>query len=62
MTNKLQKDGIMNKSLEPLIISQNIKTNKLSHSSYTQRGFLYERLKSFDLINDSDMRKNNQLN
>ena len=49
------KDGTINKLMEPLIISQNIKINKLPPSSYRKKGFFYGRFKSFDMINDLDI-------
>ena len=55
-------DGTMNKLPKPLLISQNIETNILPPSSYRYRGFTYGRFQPFDLVNDSDMWGNNQLN
>ena len=40
----------------------NIETNKLPPFIYRQRGFCYGRFQPFDLINDSDIWRNNQLN
>ena len=45
-----------------MIISQNIETNKFPPSSYRHRGFTYGKFQPFDLVNDFDMRGNNQLN
>ena len=59
---KYYADGIMNKLPEPLLISQNIETNRLPPSSYRHRGFTYGRFQPFDLINYSNMWGNNQLN
>ena len=59
---KYYVDGTMNKLPEPLIISQNIEINKFPPSSYRHRGFTYGRFQPFDLVNDSDMWGNNQLN
>ena len=52
---KYYTDGIMNILLEPLIISQNIETNKFPPSRYRHKGFTYERFQPFDLVNDFDM-------
>ena len=59
---KYYTDGIMNILLEPLIISQNIETNKFPPSRYRHRGFTYERFQPFDLVNDFDMQGSNKLN
>lgn len=39
---KYYADGTINKLLEPLIISQNIETNRFPPCSYRYRGFLME--------------------
>ena len=52
---KYYTDGIMNILLEPLIISQNIETNKFPPSHC-------ERFQPFDLVNDFDMQGSNKLN
>ena len=59
---KYYADGTLNKSPKPLIISQNIETNRLSPFNYKHRGYTYGRFQPFDLVNDSDMRGNNRLN
>lgn len=48
-------DGIMNKLLKSLVISQNTETSRFPPSSYRQRGFTYGRFQPFDLINDSNI-------
>ena len=45
----------MNKLPKPLLISQNIETNRLPPSSYRHRGFTYGRFQPFNLVNDYDM-------
>ena len=52
----------MNKLFEPLVISQNIETNRLPLSSYRKGGSTYGRFQPFDLNNDLAMWGNNQLN
>ena len=55
-------DDIMNKLPEQLVISQNIETSRFLPSSSRHRGFTYGIFQPFDLINDSNIWGNNQLN